>query len=303
MDLFFSCIPGIDQPQPVPVLEARTLQKEVFEKEWVARNRACLVKGAVQHWPAVEKWRHKEYWLEKCDDFEIGVYPHQNFNDHEKQQTGRENMHFHAAIERLFAGSDPVFSMPTEEITNEGRFYRIKEDMAGFTFLPDPAPPRYYERFRFFTYRRAATGWHYHGVDETLMCQVNGAKRVVLLSPHIPKPAYVTNFLQHEHYLDGKVLEVPSGIQPMMVDVEEGDALYIPPYWHHVVVPVDGEIGFTVACCWKSPLHILGNFSNFFVRALYKQGMRPFGLNTILLPFLGCYAALLYTARKISGKV
>jgi hypothetical protein len=87
------------------------------------------------------------------------------------------------------------------------------------------------------------------------------------------------------------------------VDVTEGDALYIPPYWHHAVAPVDGEAGFTVAYCWRSPLHKLGNFSNFMVREVYRQGMWPLKPMTLILPFLGCYAGLSYSTKKIAGQL
>jgi hypothetical protein len=299
----FTIIPGIETPLAVPVLTAATLKEEVFRKDWVAKNKPCLIKGAVKHWPAVQKWRNKSYWLENCGNFEVNVYPHQNFIDRKRQEAGHEKMLFHDAIERLFQNRDYVFSMPGEQIMDEGRFAGVKKDLGGFTFLPNAAMPRYYERLRFFIYRRAATNWHYHGVDETLMCQVNGVKRVALLSPQIPRSKYVTEFLKNESYLDGATLDKTHDLRPLITDVEEGDALYIPPYWHHVVVPGDGEIGFTLAFCWRSPLHILGNFSNFFVRDLYRSGMRPFSLNTILLPFLGCYAGLLYCIKKISGKI
>lgn len=303
MDLYLSFIPGMGRPLPVPVVYAETLTKKEFTEKWVSRNKPCLVKNAVIHWPAVEKWKHLEYWLNKCDNFDINVYPHQNFNNREKQDKGKEVMPFHKAIERLFNNSDYLFSLPAEQITDEGRFSGIKADMPGFIFLPETENPRYYERMRFFSYRRAATGWHYHGIDETLMCQVKGTKRVALLSPDIPNAGYVTKYLKEENYLNNDHFEVQNNIQPLMVDVEEGDALYIPPYWHHVVVPVDGEIGFTVAFCWKSPLHILGNFSNYFVRALYRQGMWPLNINTFFMPLLGCYAGTLHLVRKMSGRI
>ncbi|MCX2492865.1 cupin-like domain-containing protein [Pedobacter sp. PF22-3] len=303
MNRFLSFIPGISKSLAVPVVYAENLTKKEFIEKWVSRNKPCLVKNAVLHWPAVQKWKHQEYWLSQCDNFDINVYPHQNFNTHERQDAGKEVMPFHKAIERLFSDNEDTVSLPAEHITENGRFAKIKADMPGFTFLPETENPRYYQRMRFFSYRRAATGWHYHGIDETLMCQVNGTKRVALLSPEIPKPAYITKYLNQENYLNNEPFNVQHDINPYLVDVEEGDALYIPPYWHHVVVPVDGKVGFTVAFCWKSPLHILGDFSNYFVRALYKQGMWPLNINTFFMPLLGCYAGTSHLIRKLSRRV
>jgi len=303
IDSFLSIIPGSQNSQAVPVLEANVLEESVFKNEWVSKNRACLIKGAVKHWPAVEKWRNKEYWLGACENFEINVYPHQNFVDGSRQEEGHQTMSYHDAIERLHENRDYVFSIPSAKIREGGRFGKIKNDIGGFEFLQSAEMPRFYDRMRFFTYRRAATNWHYHGVDETLMCQVNGAKRVLLLSPKIPRPGYVTKFLLKESYLDGQKLDASLDLKPLVTTVEEGDALYIPPYWHHAVIPEDGEIGFTVAFCWRSPIHKLGNFSDFFVRDVYKQGLKPFSLRALFLPLFGCYAGMSYGIKKLSGQM
>lgn len=298
---FFSIIPGIENAAPAPAVDAQALKEDVFIREWVSRNRPCLIKGAVKHWPAVEKWRHKDYWLSKCENFEVSVYPHQNYINQTLHNNGHERMQYHDAIERLFSNKDHVFSMPGEQITENNRFAAILNDLGTFTFMPSPDPPRWYEKRRFFTYRRAHTAWHYHGVDETLMCQVNGAKRVALFSPSIPQAKHVTHFLLKEKYLEGQALDQNLDLKPIIADVEEGDALYIPPYWHHGVVPKDGEIGFTLAFCWPSPIHILGDFSNFFVRDLYREAMWPLGIKTFLLPLLGCYAGFMHYKRKLIG--
>jgi Cupin-like domain len=301
-DRYSSFIPGMKTPVAVPVLRADTLEQSVFEKEWVAKNKACLIKGAVRHWPAVKKWRDKNYWLTKCENIEVSIYPHQNFINGERQNSGRETMSFHAAVERLYQNRDHIFSMPSAQIQEGSGFAGVISDLPGFTFLPTSKLPRYYYRMRFFMYRRAATNWHYHGVDESLMCQVNGTKRVALLSPNIPRPKYVKDFLKDECYLNEQPFDPSLDLRPMVVDVEEGDALYIPPYWHHIVVPTDGEIGFTVAFCWKSPTHILGNFSNFFVRDIYREVMKPFRPRTIKIAFRAAYAGVLYSLRRLTGR-
>lgn len=148
-----------------------------------------------------------------------------------------------------------------------------------------------YDRMRLFLYRGAATNWHYHSTDETLMCQVKGAKRVGLFGPHVKDIGNVTRFLLEERQLEGEKLDSALDLSPYMADVEEGDALYIPPYWHHAVVPHDLEVGFTLACCWKSPLHKLGDFSNFFVRKLYADGMWPLKKISLVIPFYAAAAA------------
>jgi len=295
-------LPGIADALTVPQLDADSLTQEEFIRDWVSRNRACLVKGAVRSWPAGKKWKNKEYWKIACDNFEITAYPHENYNNPELQNRGQVKLPFHDAIDRLFSGNDRIFSMPSEPIRDSNRFAALRADIGKFKFMPTPKPPRFYEPFRFFSYKRASTAWHYHIVDETLMCQVVGSKRVILLSSDIKNAGYISDYLANERYLESVQFDPSIKLTPLVVDVNEGDALYIPPYWHHVVVPNDGTVGFTLACCWQSPIHILGKFSNYFVRSLYKRGFSRIGIITIILPAIGLYAGAAYTIRKLMGR-
>ena len=296
-DTYFSVIPGIDNAGSVPVLDAANLEEAAFTKKWVYRNAPCLIRGAVAHWDAVEKWRRKEYWLSVCSDFDITFYPHQNFND-ESLRKGIDTS-FHKAIDRLFDGDEPVVSMPSEPIEKGKRLSDVLNDIGDFKFFKSAGQPRMYDRQRLFSYRCAATAWHYHNIDETLMCQVNGSKRVALLSPDIPKAAATTYFLQNELYLDGDALDTSLDLKPFIVDVNEGDALYIPPYWHHGVVPNDEKVGFTLAYCWKSPWIKFGNLGNYFVKKFYRDAIWPFKTVSLFMPFIACYSGALYLLNKL----
>jgi hypothetical protein len=299
---YFSSVPGIEDAGTVPIVYAEKLAPGEFLQKWVSENKACLVKGAVKHWPAVQQWRNENYWISHCENFDVTIFPHQNYIDAERQQTNHLTLKYHDAIRRLFKKEDAVFSMPGEEITARNRLAVVLKDIRGFTFLPDPPPPRYYEQIRFFSYRNAATAWHFHNADETLMCQVNGVKQVTLFSPDIPRPEYVTDFFLKEKYLHGEKMDPTLDLGIMRVNVEEGDALYIPPYWHHVVVPADSDIGFTLAFCWASPLHILGRFRNYFVRRLYKDAFKSGGPKVLLVPFIALASGCAWMLRRIKKR-
>ncbi|SDI91588.1 Cupin-like domain-containing protein [Chryseobacterium taeanense] len=295
----FSVIPGISNAKDAPIVDASSLDQESFYKNWVLPNKACLIKGAIKHWPAINKFKEPEYWLSVCEDFDITVYPHMNYNMGERQSQDSEDISFHGAIKRLFSNEDYILSIPSEKVEEGNNFSELIKDTPGFSFLSGLMKPRMYDQRRFFMYRRAATAWHYHNIDETLMCQINGGKKVAILPPDIPDPKYVNDFLMNEHYLEGKKLKENLDLKPMIAHVEEGDALYIPPYWYHAVVPMDGEVGFTYAYCWKSPLFKFGEFSNYFVRRLYKDGFWPLKNTSLIMPFLGFYTGFLYTIIKI----
>ena len=295
-------IPNMNQAGGVDVLHAEELDEVTFQKLYVQKNKACIIKGAVEHWPAFEKWKSKEYLQNHTDNSDVEVYTHVNYIDSEMQEDGKEIMKFHDALDRLYEHTDDVFSIPSEEITDQSHLKGVKTDVLAFKFLKNAPFPRIYPRVRVFTYRQASTSWHYHDMDETLMCQVKGTKRVGLLPPTIPNTKEISLFLQHEDYLKGKTLDAKLQLNPMMVDVEAGDALYIPPYWYHGVVPVDDEIGYTVAFCWKSPLHKLGNFSSYYVRQLFKQAVTPFNKFTLIYPFIALVAGVSYLINKIIGR-
>ncbi|MEW7293176.1 cupin-like domain-containing protein [Aquimarina sp. 2304DJ70-9] len=298
-DDLFSILPNIEKAEHAPCLHVSDLDQQNFYKDWVANNKPCLIKEAVKHWPATQKVKEKDYWLSICDDFHIRIYPHMNHNMWERQKVDSERITFHEAIKRLHRNEDYILSIPSEKIAKDNRFSGLLKEMPGFSFLSNKIKPRMYDQRRFFMYRRAATSWHYHNIDETLMCQVSGAKKVVLLPPDVPKAKYICEFLTNEHYMDGKQIDETLKLEPMIVTVEEGDALYIPPYWHHAVVPVDDNIGFTLAYCWKSPWYKLGDFSNYFVRKLYKDGFWPLKITSLLMPFVGIISITHHFTNKI----
>lgn len=297
----FSVIPGIDRALTVPVVQAENLTSREFLHDRVAMNSPCLIKGAVKNWPASKKWRDKDYWIATCRNETKAITTHMNYYSWKRKKEGSEKLPFHEAIERLFEGKDHIFSIPSQVVNEQSLFAGIIKDVPGFSFLEKKQSPLWDSPRGLFIYRRAATAWHVHNCDETLMCQVKGAKRVALLPSTMPMARKVATFLESEAYLEGKALDATLDLKPRVVIVEEGDALYIPPHWFHCVVPTDGELGFTSLTVFRSPWHIYGNFSNYFVRRLYRQTMKNAPLKfKVVIPFLCLYAGVAYYWRKIT---
>ena len=301
-DDLFTIIPDIEKAKGVPVVDAHDLSKSEFYKNWVSKNKPCLIKNAVKHWPAVHKFKNLDYWLSTCDDFDISLYPHMNHMVKERHNANLIETTFYDAVKRLFKNQDFILNLSRNEISETNQFSKLIKEMPDFTFLSNELKPRGYPHRRFFMYRRASTAWHYHNMDETLMCQVNGAKKVALFSPKIPGVKKIAKYLTKERYLEGETLDPSITVDPMIANVEEGDALYIPPYWLHGVAPVDGEIGVTLAYCWGSPIHILGDFSNYFVRKFHENRFWPLNRHTFTTPFIGVYAAVLHMFYKLKAE-
>jgi hypothetical protein len=93
------------------------------------------------------------------------------------------------------------------------------------------------------------------------MCQVVGAKEVLLFSPHESDEVMSRVGNQKRHTYLARPDEFPEffALRPYRVRVEETDALHIPIYWWHAVRSPREGLGATVAYTWASPLAINGD--------------------------------------------
>lgn len=291
-----SVIPGIENAAPIPVLYAESLTEKEFVKNWVDKSKPCLIKGAIKHWSAMSNWKEKDYWIANSRNENVKVGAFRNFAlprpDH------MEEMPFHDAVERLFAQKDDVFKISARVIAADTHVAALEKDTPGFPFLPDAGIPRKYPRKRILMYHRASSNWHFHPMDETLMCQVSGSKRITVFPPHLPEMRTVSRFLDQDRYLSGEQLDPSINVKPMTADVEEGDAMYIPPFWYHGLYPTQDEVGFTLVYCWKSPWHVMGDMSNYLLRDLYKRHPYMFKNNQLLIKSFSGYAWLRHLIWK-----
>jgi hypothetical protein len=297
----FSIIPGIQAYQEVDEVEAKEMNQQDFYRNWVHKEKPCIVRGAIRHWPAIDKWKQKEFWKSTVDDFELDFYNHRNFNNSDRQNEGRRRETFHKIIDTIFQEGDELLSVPAEEIHRHNSYRELYKDLPGFPFLKNPRRARNLPEMRFFMYRGASTAWHYHRIDETLMCQIMGKKRVALLPPNIPNFSKTIDFLLNERQLEGAQLEPGFNYNPFVVEVREGDALYIPPSWFHAVAAMDMHIGCTLAYCWGSPWHKFGNFSNPLTRKVYADLLWPISRYTFALPFVAFSSWMAFLLYRLGG--
>jgi hypothetical protein len=296
-------IPGMSSAQHVFSIEADELTKESFYKNFVSQNKPCLIKNAIAHWPAMAKWKDSEYLKSKCGQSHSNYYPHMNYDDENNMLKDETNLPFSKILDLLQAHSSDVISAPS--ILLERPPYNIlKHDMKGFNFNPAPASPLAYPTSRAFFYKNAGTGWHYHFVDETLMCQVKGSKKVGLLPPDKITDDIVYDIFTTDAYLKDDACfneEDSHKLTPTFANVEPGDALYIPPFWWHGVEPINEEFGITVANCWRSPLHVMGDLSYPTVRKIWKKTFIKPNKNTPYVFVFGTLSILAQASRIIQS--
>lgn len=290
-DATFSHVPPMRTAVPVAERHAGDLSEERFLSDYVAHSRPVLIRGAVAHWPARTKWRDKDYLKQKSGHHRVFAYPHEYLNVTAVNEIGKRELSFAEAIDFLHAPETKMgfvgTAMPIE----------LLPDVGDFRFFSGPPEPSfYYHDIRYFLFRNAATTWHYHPLDETLMCQVMGRKRVGLLPTQSPRPHVIRNlFVREAYYTDPAAFNGfdNSGHTWFEAEVNEGDALYIPPQWWHGVVALDSSFGVTAPVCWRSPLPVLANT----IRVLAAGGV---GLEGTMPP--DGAQALMHASEKLGLK-
>ena len=287
-DMTFAHVPGMKAAAHVAERRAGALSKDEFLSEYVAKSRPVVIREAVAHWPAGLRWRDKDYLKRRSGRHRVFAYPHENLNVTAVNNIGKREMSFADAVDFLHA--------PETEMGFVGTAMPIEllPDVGDFRFFSGPADPAfYYHDIRYFLFRNAGTTWHYHPMDETLMCQLIGRKRVGLLHTLSPRADVIRSlFVREAYYTDPAAFDGfdNSGHAWLEATVDEGDALYIPPLWWHGVVALTRDFGVTAPVTWRSPLPVIADT----IRTLAGRGM---GLDGTLPP---CGAqALRDVARKL----
>ena len=249
-------IPGMRTAPSVPVLNVEDLSEKVFVDDYVAHSKPCIIRGAAKHWPALQKWGNADYVKKRCGHHKIFLIPHEYHLSLPRNDVGKKIVTFSDAIDFLQAPGTKMGMFATNNPTE------LAPDTAGFPFLTKPEPAFTYAALRYFFYRAAGTTWHYHPFDETLMCQVIGAKQIGLLKVDVASHKAIRHaFLTESYYDDPSAFDRVDAahLNWLTATLEEGDALYIPQMWWHGVSPIGGDFGITVAACWRSPLPVLAD--------------------------------------------
>ncbi len=294
-------VPGIDTAQAVTTINAEQLTAKMFMDNFVSNNRPCLIKGAVKHWPAIKKWQDSNYLNAQCRDAPTTYYPHMNYDHADNMKVDETVKPFSHVLDILRRPGDDIISAPSL-LFDKPPFDVLARDVAGFSFLPSPPSPIAYPASRSFMYKGAGTGWHFHFIDETLMCQVIGTKKVGLLPPDTETDNIVYDAFTTDAYLKNGDCFDPtktSKLKPILAVVEPGDALYIPPFWWHGIETVGSDFGITIANCWRSPLHVMGDLSFPTVRKIWKKSLTHPNKNTPIVVALGTLSLLAQGVRFI----
>lgn len=257
-------LPNFDESRTVESVPGDQLDAASFA-ERVRAGRPFKIAGAVKHWPAYERWRDPAYLLERVGPESrvsmleapqvelLGlVLGDQTQADIERElyERNHRTVTFREFVDTFEARPDQrvlyLYALPLE---GKSVFTPLAGDVTGFPFVQPVNRHRFYPLWRAF-FGRGYTDWHYHPAQEAIMCQVTGTKRVALLSPSWSdwaKMKRVATTCMYRFDVNTERYPEFGTIQPMVVTVEPGDALFIPVYWWHCVESLTSELGATVA--------------------------------------------------------
>jgi hypothetical protein len=283
-------IPNFQFSKRVAVVDAMDINERLFHTRYVLKNLPCLIKGAVKHWPAFQKWKNPDYILSVIGDVEVRASCEPKLEafglrsaelDMKVSNTTQDRLLPADTIRRILpklrAGDHEVLFI--EIFPSDPKVRCLGTDLliegSRFPFLRKPQRPRFlYSVWGAMLYKNSYSDWHFHPATEAIMCQVLGTKDVLLLAP--TREHWDT--LVPIHRERWKVYNVdlarfPSyrDVQPYHVVVEPGDGLFIPINWWHAVQGRAREFGITVPVTWNSPCYDLRQPANqYFLRMLWQ---------------------------------
>lgn len=237
-------VPGMKNASSPTEIDARDLSEDVFNADYVAQSRPCVIRGAVKHWAALEKWRDKDYLKHRSGQRPVSLFLCELHATKRRIASNERYTTFAEAIDCLHSEQTEraILGFPVRA--------EILPDIGDIPFLRKSYPAFWYEPVRGFFYRRAGTAWHLHQFDETLTCQIIGSKTLGLVSRNHPFNFGLRYFFLTEDYYDDPTACAElerANLQWLSVTLHEGDALYIPPLWWHGTAPQTKSFGVTTA--------------------------------------------------------
>ena len=269
----------------VEEVDALSISRADFIHHYVNRNRPCLVRNAVRHWPAFERWQQLSYLARHSHNNAVVVrsrvvpevigwaLPEVKARLTAYANSVYRDMPFHAFLDGLEEGTSPWVA-DSCQFSEGSAMEPMKQDVGGLPFMPTLGKSLAYPAHRTFLYRNSYTDWHFHVTDETFMAQVVGAKEVLILPPDQATWQALRPVIEQTgqlYQIDTERFPGTHTLQPLRTVVEPGDALYIPVYWWHAVQSLDDLYGATVAATFRTPLHVSGDIRSPIARRVLRQ--------------------------------
>lgn len=234
-------------PRTGGIERVRGLMGEAFLDHFYALSRPVVLEGALESWPAVAKWT-PGYMAEKVGSAEIEYQGGRTSNpdfemtkDRHKQKMPFDR--FIAEIEQSGYGND-LYITAYNSATNRAALAPLEADLSYLdAYLTREHGMMWIGPMGTFT------PLHFD-LTNNLIAQVRGSKRLVLLPPSETQRLY-----NHKHVFSAvhditdeeRLSRFPLArdAQVFEVDLEPGDAIFVPIGWWHQVTSLDFSVTLT----------------------------------------------------------
>ncbi len=274
-----SKIPSLDKAKSIHHVDVNDLTPKIFYRDYVLKNKPCLIKGAIKHWPAFSCWKNLDHIKSKINEECVSTFTKpQLINDlgfisskHRKESVAKAQPE---SIQSTF--EDIIRNIENYDfLMTDLPYKKLIEDLGTFPFKNKIGKEGLnYNSYAVMLHKRSLSALHYHPYTDALMCQLFATKRVILVAPTTKNWNALTQCLSLEtKWWDFDQIKYPglSDIEPYEVIVESGDALFIPNWWWHLVESIDNEVGFTIPHWWHSPLRHQLKLTNPAIRYTFKK--------------------------------
>jgi hypothetical protein len=289
-------IPG--ESADIDTVDASSLGEEEFWNEYVCRHRPVIIRGATAAWPSWGKWQQPGHLEALCAEEKVTVWPTFNVSPKFKNAALRTERLADCIRAMRSAPDDVTISTPS---INLPAGWLPDVGTHGFLGRKFDRKPRRYPRYRLFVYKNASTAWHYHAADESITTQMVGSKKIALFRLTRKNweefgPLILANY---HHLPEGRQYFPEHAITKFNGVIEEGDSIYIPPFWWHGIDPVDTDFGVTLVRCFRSPLSRVGDWNEPITWELINVAAKSY---TPLLPYVLGLISLSSIKRLLSGE-
>ena len=219
--------------------------KKAFQKEFVLKSRPLLIKGYCYDWKATNKW-NATYIGENFSNDKIGMM------DIEESASKLSSYQLLPA-KTLLENQNKAVASPLEHFSND-----INNDYQ----IPSLCEKEAYLRSRIFIGPKNTVTALHKDIPENIYTLLNGKKKVLLFPAN--NKMYAQSILSKHPNFSKVDAEKPDFIrfpklknaQPYSVELNPGDALYIPSlWWHHMRNIEDATaINFWWSRSWQIPV-------------------------------------------------
>lgn len=217
----------------IAVREAPSI--EFFQENHYKPQKPLLLKGIINHWPALEKWKDLNYLNQKAGPRTV---PIELGSQYTSDNWSQMLMRFEDFIEHMMLGDN------TEHVAylaQHDLFDQIPE------LLDDISQPEYIlseeePRVKAWLGPKGTVSPLHTDPSHNLLCQVFGSKKIILASPESTE-----NLYPHDHFMMNNTSQIDAenldfekfprtrDVNFLQLTLQAGEVLYMPPkWWHHV---------------------------------------------------------------------